>query len=203
MHLSPVFEEVLAEDVLGGVLVLQHLGKECGHLLSFGAELHVLTWKCWGWTFCQRSGRTSAQLPDNPTMCPRVRRSQPSYRRSKTWRCWAEARREAQTPALCVPETSTWRRLCISLLPTLKPNQISRVISSLILAVQWNTTHYIHALPREICRVARKGSPFPLLLWLLLCFLFSVSNDSFFVFWGFYILQKQGREFYFLFLFKV
>lgn len=45
-YLPPVFEEVFAEDVLGGVLVLQHLGKERGHLFGFGAELHVLTWKC-------------------------------------------------------------------------------------------------------------------------------------------------------------
>lgn len=42
-NLSPVFEEVFAEDVLGGVLVLQHLAEERSHLFSFGAQLHVLT----------------------------------------------------------------------------------------------------------------------------------------------------------------
>lgn len=88
--------------------------------------------------------------------CPKapqcVPRSQTPYRRSKTWRCWAEVRKEAQTRALCVPETSTWRHLCISLLPTLKPNQISLVMSSLIWAVGWNTVQCIHALPGEIER---------------------------------------------------
>lgn len=44
MYRSPVLEEVFAEDVLCGVLVLQHLGEKCGHLFGFGAESHVLTW---------------------------------------------------------------------------------------------------------------------------------------------------------------
>lgn len=146
--LSPVFEEVFAKDVLGGVLVLQHLGEECGHLFSFGTQLHVLTWKCPGRTFCQfdapsHSGSTTPQC---------VSRSQAPYRRSKTWRCWAEVHKEAQTRVLCVPKTSTWHRPCIALLPTLKPNQISLVISSGILPAQC-----IHDVPGEIERQQLPG----------------------------------------------
>ena len=44
-HLSPVFEEVLPEDVLGGVLVVQHLGEEGGYLLSRRVQFHLLTLK--------------------------------------------------------------------------------------------------------------------------------------------------------------
>lgn len=87
-----------------------------------------------------------------PTSSRCVPRSQTPYRRSKTWRCWAEVHKGARTRVLCVPETSTWHRLCISLLPTLKPNQISLVISTLILRVEWNTVQCIPALPGEIQR---------------------------------------------------
>lgn len=41
-YLSPVFEEVFPEGILGSVLMVQHFGKEGGYLLSFGAELHLL-----------------------------------------------------------------------------------------------------------------------------------------------------------------
>lgn len=41
MHLSPVFEEVFPEDVLGRVVVLQHFRKEGCHFLSTWTELHV------------------------------------------------------------------------------------------------------------------------------------------------------------------
>ena len=39
-HLSPVLEEVLTEDVLLGVLVVQHLGKEPCGFLSLLREFH-------------------------------------------------------------------------------------------------------------------------------------------------------------------
>lgn len=42
-YLPPIFKEVFAKDILSGVLVIQHLGKECGHLFCSWAELHVLT----------------------------------------------------------------------------------------------------------------------------------------------------------------
>jgi hypothetical protein len=42
-HLSPVFEEVLPEDVLGGVLMIQHLSEESGYLLSRRAQFNLLT----------------------------------------------------------------------------------------------------------------------------------------------------------------
>lgn len=43
LYLSPVFKEVFTEDVLCGVLVVQHFGKECGDLLCVWAELHMFT----------------------------------------------------------------------------------------------------------------------------------------------------------------
>ena len=42
-YLPPIFKEVFAEDILCGVLVIQHLGKERGHLFCPWAELHGLT----------------------------------------------------------------------------------------------------------------------------------------------------------------
>ena len=42
-HLSPVFKEVFAEDILLGVVMVKHLGKEAGSLLSLLRELHGLT----------------------------------------------------------------------------------------------------------------------------------------------------------------
>lgn len=44
-HLSPVLEEILSEDVLGGVLVIQHLGEKRGDLFSRSAEFHQLAYK--------------------------------------------------------------------------------------------------------------------------------------------------------------
>lgn len=44
-HLPPVLEEVLPEDVLGGVLVIQHLGKKRSDLLGRRLQLHRLTCK--------------------------------------------------------------------------------------------------------------------------------------------------------------
>jgi len=41
-HLSPVFEEVLPEHVLGGVLVIEHLGEESGHLFGRRVQFHLL-----------------------------------------------------------------------------------------------------------------------------------------------------------------
>lgn len=41
-HLSPVFEKVFPEDVLGGVIVLQHFRKEGSRFLSVSTELHWL-----------------------------------------------------------------------------------------------------------------------------------------------------------------
>lgn len=42
------------------------------------------------------------------------------------------------------------------------------------------------------------NSPFPLLLWLLLCFLFSISDFSFLVFclFGLHVLKKKGKRNY-------
>lgn len=45
-HLPPVLKEVLPEDVLGGVLMIQHLGKKCSYFLSRRIKFHRLTCKC-------------------------------------------------------------------------------------------------------------------------------------------------------------
>lgn len=42
-YLPPVFKEVLAKDVFGGVLVVQHLGEERGHLLCTRTQHEGLT----------------------------------------------------------------------------------------------------------------------------------------------------------------
>lgn len=44
-HLPPVLKEVLPEDVLSGVLMIQHLSKKCSYLLSRSTEFHRLTYK--------------------------------------------------------------------------------------------------------------------------------------------------------------
>ena len=45
MHtdLSPILEEVLAEDIFSGVLMVQHFGKEPSSLFCFGGEGHYFT----------------------------------------------------------------------------------------------------------------------------------------------------------------
>lgn len=43
LYLPPVFKEVLPEHVLGGVFMVQHLGKEQCHFLSCQTQFHLLT----------------------------------------------------------------------------------------------------------------------------------------------------------------
>ncbi len=43
LYLSPVLEKVFTEHILGGVLVVEHLGKEPGSLLCIGGQGHHLT----------------------------------------------------------------------------------------------------------------------------------------------------------------
>ena len=44
-HFPPVLEEVFVEDLLGGVVVVQHLPVEGRHLLSLLSQLHHLVTK--------------------------------------------------------------------------------------------------------------------------------------------------------------
>lgn len=43
LYLSPIFKEILAEHLLGGVLMIQHLGKEHHHLFCRQAQLYLFT----------------------------------------------------------------------------------------------------------------------------------------------------------------